>query len=133
MPEEVPNVLTDGPRGGIRTRLVDFERALRNDWPISKDVRDAAIAALKDIVANAKSQRTKIRAVSVLIQADALNARRESNDQPPPIPPEHAKSDEATEARQKVIEYALAKIIEERQKPKVVIDQSANGHTNGHV
>lgn len=73
----------DGGHGGqgelTRGELVLVARAIRNDWPISNDVRAKLVSQMVWLMDNS-DERYQVAAAKVLVAADAINARRESTD-----------------------------------------------------
>jgi hypothetical protein len=53
------------------------ERAIRERWPITPEKRAEMIARAQEIVQLAKSPRTKLAAMKVLLMADAMNLKSE--------------------------------------------------------
>jgi len=53
------------------------EKALRERWPITPEKRAEMIARAQEIVQLAKSPRTKLAAMKVLLMADAMNLKSE--------------------------------------------------------
>lgn len=67
------------PTGTRDTRLI--ERAIRNGWPITDEMRAAVVKRMGGIVKNnSTKRRDAIMASKVLIHADSLNAKREATD-----------------------------------------------------
>lgn len=65
----------------VRQDLKLLRSALNNGWPISEDLRKAAMARIAQIVIKSNDSRELIAAVRTLLSADALNQRRESQEQ----------------------------------------------------
>jgi hypothetical protein len=59
--------------------LAVAERALRDGWPLTPEVRAEVIAEALRMLRSSPSERTRLMAMRVLLMADGLNARRESN------------------------------------------------------
>jgi hypothetical protein len=70
-PENVPDEIYNARAADLNMQ----ERALRERWPIAPDKRAQMIAQAEEIVRLAKSPRTKLAAMKVLLMADALNLR----------------------------------------------------------
>lgn len=54
-------------------------RAMSERWPITPEKRDEMIQAAQEVMRSAKSARTKLAAMKVLLMADALNVRTEDS------------------------------------------------------
>ncbi len=72
-------VLGDGLSRAGRGNLKLLERAIREDWPISKNVRHKLTYQMS-VILDSDSERNKVAAARVLIAADNVNAKREAID-----------------------------------------------------
>lgn len=57
-----------------------FRRAMRNGWPIPDELRAKAMQRL-DTMLDSKDERCVIQAIKTLVTADAVNQRRERDEQ----------------------------------------------------
>lgn len=71
--ENVPPEIYNAKAGD----LLMEERAIRERWPITPEKRAEMIARAQEIVQLAKSPRTKLAAMKVLLMADAMNLKSE--------------------------------------------------------
>ncbi len=82
IPDDEPverGVLGDGLTRAGRGNLRLIERAIREDWPISKNIRHKLTFQMGEIL-DSPSERNKVAAARVLIAADSVNAKREAID-----------------------------------------------------
>lgn len=102
-----------GGRGGnlfsnpkhTQTDLKMIERAIRNRWPISDELKAMIADRVTGIVETSESTRDVINAARVAIQADALNAKREAMELDAEKGPEiHLHAHTGTQAAREVIE-----------------------------
>lgn len=63
-----------------RTNVNMIRRAIRNDWPITPELREKVVTQMARIVDNGDYDRDRIAASKVLMAADSINAKRESMD-----------------------------------------------------
>jgi len=71
--EKVPSEIYNAKAGDLNME----ERAIRERWPITPEKRAEMIARAQEIVQLAKSPRTKLAAMKVLLMADAMNLKSE--------------------------------------------------------
>jgi len=71
--------IVDERTPGQDLRLI--RRAVRNDWPISAELRARVMGAMDGIIADCPDPRSQVAAARVLIAADSINAKREQMDQ----------------------------------------------------
>jgi hypothetical protein len=71
--ESVPDEIYNAKAGDLLMQ----ERAIRERWPITPEKRAEMIARAQEIVQLAKSPRTKLAAMKVLLMADAMNLKSE--------------------------------------------------------
>ncbi len=64
-----------------KSEMTLVRRAVRNDWPLSDDLRRLVVTQMALIVGRAENERERIAAAKVLVAADAVNHRREASDQ----------------------------------------------------
>lgn len=64
-----------------RSDMQLIRRAIRNDWPLSAEIREEAVIAARKILKGARSHRDKLAAIKILAEADKMNALRERMDQ----------------------------------------------------
>lgn len=69
------NILADEHH--TRADLKMIERAQRQGWGISQKRRAAVVSKMSELVEKATDNRTKVGAAKVLVQADAINVKRE--------------------------------------------------------
>jgi cytosine/adenosine deaminase-related metal-dependent hydrolase len=82
-----------------------IERAIRNRWPISDELKAKIAERVSGIVEMSDSTRDVINAARVAIQADSLNAMREAMELDAEKGPEiHLHAHTGTEAARQVIE-----------------------------
>lgn len=80
--EEKPaGVLGDGALHPGKYNMALVRRAIRNDYPISPEIRKALVEQMHLVMECSDDQRNQIGAAKVLIFADAINAKREAMDQ----------------------------------------------------
>lgn len=83
-PQQAPNtqgVLGDGALQAGKYNMAIARRAIRNDWPISEEVRKLVADQMASIIGNGRTERDRIAAAKVLVAADSVNQRREAMDQ----------------------------------------------------
>lgn len=80
LPAEVETDLLSDPTYSAQD-LKMIKRAIRNDWPISPDLREMLVNRMQEIIKTSDDDRNCIGAARALIQADALNAKREALEQ----------------------------------------------------
>lgn len=73
-------VLGDGALRAGKGNMALVRRALREDWPISPELRRKLVDQMGMIVESPESPRDCIAAAKVLVAADSLNAKREATD-----------------------------------------------------
>ena len=102
-----------GGRGGalfsnpkhLQTDLKMIERAVKNRWPISDELKALIAERVTGIVETSESTRDVINAARVAIQADGLNAKREAMELDAVKGPEiHLHAHTGTQAARDVIE-----------------------------
>lgn len=79
----------DEPQGGqgeivsqpLRSNATLIRRAIREDWPISAEVRKAVVTQMAVTAISGANERDRIAAAKTLVAADAVNAKREAMDQ----------------------------------------------------
>lgn len=71
--EKIPLEIYNAKAGDLQME----ERAIRERWPITPEKRAEMIARAQEIVQLAKSPRTKLAAMKVLLMADAMNLKSE--------------------------------------------------------
>lgn len=72
-------VLGDGLTRAGRGNMKLIERAIREDWPISKNVRHKLTYQMS-VILGGDNERNQVAAARVLIAADNVNAKREAVD-----------------------------------------------------
>lgn len=75
-----PGVLGDGALQPGKYNLALVRRAIREDWPIPAETRKLLVDQLAKVIGESKKERNKIAASRVLVAADSVNVKRESND-----------------------------------------------------
>lgn len=58
-----------------------IKRAIRNDWPITAEMRKILVARMQEIIKTSDDDRNCIGAAKALLLADSINVKRESMDQ----------------------------------------------------
>lgn len=75
----VSDALRDGHHARETAAMV--ERAIREGWPVSDDVRKKVVEEMAKLL-RSRVARHKLSAAKVLIQADSVNAKREDTAAP---------------------------------------------------
>jgi hypothetical protein len=89
----------------FQTDMKMIERAIKNRWPISDELKAKIAERVSGIVEHSDSTRDVINAARVAIQADGLNAKREAMELDAERGPEiHLHAHTGTEAARQVIE-----------------------------
>lgn len=74
--------LSQEGRGEVYGRRADLRlarKAMRQDWPITPDIRERVVAAALGIMSNpAVGSQRQLAAARLLVAADSVNARREA-------------------------------------------------------
>ena len=65
--------------GGARSDARMVERAIREKWPITDEIRQLATQQMAITVGRSESERARVAAARVLAQFDRVNVQRESN------------------------------------------------------
>jgi hypothetical protein len=69
------------PLRGRQSDLDITERAVRQSWPLCLEKRAEIIQECARLALESASERVRVQAMRVLVQMDALNVRRERNEQ----------------------------------------------------
>ncbi len=101
------------------------ERAIKNGWPVSPDVRKHATERLEKL-ADSDDDRTAVRAIQTLIAADRLNVSREQMETP--VQHEHSGVIDVEHRRAIILEAIDAEIARRGDKPAI---SGSNGNGNG--
>lgn len=78
---EPRGVLGDGALRPGKYNMALARRAIREDWPMSAEMRTLLINQMALVVGRSPDERNKIGAARVMVAADSVNVRREEMDQ----------------------------------------------------
>lgn len=73
-------ILGDGELHPGKYNMALVRRAIKNNWPLSPEIRQLVVSQMALVVGKSEDERNKIGAAKVLVAADNVNAKREESD-----------------------------------------------------
>ena len=120
------------------SELAMIQRAIKNEWPLTDEMRAIVVEQMGDLVVKSFDPRAKVAAAKVLAQVDRVNVQRESNliaEERALIGETHQHVHfEALNAGRDLISQVLAELEHQPEGPDTPGSRSnGSGRGNGHA